>query len=75
MSITINSAPTKRLSKAANKKREKAQYWRNIKICNDALEEDRELFLQAVVAVTLKTTDTAESFSAIIDSRRGIVIK
>lgn len=75
MPITMRPAPIKKLSKSAYKKRETSKYWRNIKIARDALEEERDLFQRQVVVLTLKTTDSAESFSAIIDSRRGIVIK
>lgn len=75
MPVTLSPAPTKKLSKSACKKRENSKYWRKIQVTRDTLKEERDLFQQQVVVLTLKTTDSAESFSAIIDSRRGIVIK
>ena len=75
MSITTITPSPKRLSKAATKKQERSQYWRSVKLSRDAIEEERNIFRQKVVVVTSKNTELAESFSAIIDSRRGIIIK
>lgn len=75
MPITMGPVQAKKISKSACKKRENSRYWRNIQVTRDTLKEERDLFQQQVVVLTLTTTDSAESFSAIIDSRRGIVIK
>lgn len=39
------------------------------------MEKEREEFLKSIDVKVLDNADNAESFNAIIDSRRGIIIK
>ena len=75
MSKILIPTLSNKTSKAMAKKRQKSEYWRNIHECREALEAAKNSFQQEIVVTTIKTADSAESFFAIIDSRRGIVIK
>mgnify|MGYP003303789606 CR=1 FL=1 len=70
----IKTSRRKALS-SANKKRERSQFWRNQRACAIALENEKKQFLEQLVVVKLDNTESAFSFSAIIDTSGGIVIK
>lgn len=75
MSNQVNTKVSKQPSKAASRKQEKANYWRTVHFCRKAIKDEKDSFQRSITVSTLKTTECADSFSAIVDSRRGIIIK
>lgn len=65
----------KKISQTMRKKEERACYWRNQEQCSNAMACVREEFSKRVNVYSLTSTISVESYSAIIDSRRGIVVK
>lgn len=65
----------KTISKSAQKKIDASCYWRDQYNCTQEINNAREAFSQRVGVLSLESTITAHSYSAIIDSKRCIVVK
>ena len=75
MSNTSTTARPKRKSKSMRLKAQRSAYWRWAQQCNSEMERERVLFAQRITISVVAPSDRKESYSAIVDSRRGIVIK
>ena len=71
----VNSCSKKALSKSAQKKYKASCYWRKQQDGSVAIACAREEFSKRVSVLSLETTATSNSYSAIIDSKRCMVIK
>ena len=74
MSNTVTSARPKQKSRSMRLKSQKSVEWRNIQQYREDIERERELFVQKITVI-VEPSDNNHSFSAIVDSRRGIRIK
>lgn len=72
--LTVSKPGKKRVLSHATKKREKSQYWREHIALTVAMESAKKQFLDELVVIKLEDTESAVSFSAIIDCG-SIVIK
>ena len=75
MSNSLTTPRKKRESKSMRLKVQRSARWRGIRQCISEIEQERVLFEQRITISIIDPTDRKESYSAIIDSRRGIVIK
>ena len=75
MSNTLTTARPKRESKSMQLKAQRSARWRGVRQYNSEIEQERVLFAQRITVSVVAPTDRNEAYSAIIDSRRGIVIK
>ena len=71
----LKSNEDKKQSKAVQRKEEKSFYWRNQQECSWEMENARKEFAKNVEVLSHSTTSKLKSYSAIIDSRRGIIVK
>lgn len=74
MSNTVTPARPKQKSRSMRLKSQKSVEWRNIQQYREDIERERELFVQKITVI-VEPSDHSHSFSAIVDSRRGIRIK
>lgn len=70
-----NNYSEKTLSKSAQKKIDTSCYWRNQHNCSLEIDYAREEFSKKVGVLSLESTSTSNSYSAIIDTKRCIVVK